>query len=371
MEYEPIFKFPEYNIFMTDLFLQNYWQFNPIITMKNGGWEMFLSEDMLKKVSERGYSYALQDGFFEQFEEESMKMVKLVLEIKDTKVEEMDNEQLTHFIDKLFGLAKKFLAKYNLTEFINFTKIEKEIQDYIEEKDISFEEVMSGCADLTTWPEDKRKLADYIINMQHLKFELRKVINKVFIGPTAVIPRLLQQLVIKTGREDALNMTLKEIKNCLNGKEVKEVTDRYVYSYIIWDKDNEQMIIISGGDAYRKIRELDKDIPQNEVIGVSACKGLVKGIVKIIPLSMTPEKYFGKMEKDDILVSDTTGPEMIPLMEKAAAIVTDEGGMMSHAAIVSREFNIPCVVGTKYATKTFKDGDLIEVNANNGVVRKI
>lgn len=59
-----------------------------------------------------------------------------------------------------------------------------------------------------------------------------------------------------------------------------------------------------------------------------------------------------------------------PLAE-AIAIVTDGGGMMSHAAVISREFNIPCVVGTKYATEVFKDGDLIEVNANNSVVRKI
>lgn len=62
---------------------------------------------------------------------------------------------------------------------------------------------------------------------------------------------------------------------------------------------------------------------------------------------------------------------MVVIMEKAAAIVTDEGGLMSHAAIVSREFGIPCVVGTKYATEVFKDGDLIEVNANNGIVRKV
>ena len=58
-------------------------------------------------------------------------------------------------------------------------------------------------------------------------------------------------------------------------------------------------------------------------------------------------------------------------MKKAAAIVTDEGGITSHAAIVSRELGIPCVIGTKFATKVFKDGDLIEVDADKGIVRKI
>lgn len=62
---------------------------------------------------------------------------------------------------------------------------------------------------------------------------------------------------------------------------------------------------------------------------------------------------------------------MVVIMKKAVAIVTDEEGLMSHAAIIAREFDIPCIVGTKYATDIFKDGDKIEVNANNGVVRKI
>jgi len=58
-------------------------------------------------------------------------------------------------------------------------------------------------------------------------------------------------------------------------------------------------------------------------------------------------------------------------MEKAIAIVTDEGGLLSHAAIVSREMGIPCVVGTKIATQVLKDGELVEVDAERGVVRKI
>ena len=66
-----------------------------------------------------------------------------------------------------------------------------------------------------------------------------------------------------------------------------------------------------------------------------------------------------------------TTPEYLPAMEKAAAFVTDEGGILCHAAIVARELKKPCIVGTQYATKIFKDGDLVEVDAEKGVVRKI
>jgi pyruvate,water dikinase len=69
--------------------------------------------------------------------------------------------------------------------------------------------------------------------------------------------------------------------------------------------------------------------------------------------------------------SPMTSPEFIDVIRKAGAIVTDVGGLTSHAAVVARELGIPCIVGTKHATKVLKDGDLVEIDATNGVVRKL
>lgn len=66
-----------------------------------------------------------------------------------------------------------------------------------------------------------------------------------------------------------------------------------------------------------------------------------------------------------------TSPEYVPAMKRSGAVITDEGGLLSHAAIVARELGKPCIVGTKIATKVLKDGDLVEVDANKGVVRKV
>jgi pyruvate,water dikinase len=66
-----------------------------------------------------------------------------------------------------------------------------------------------------------------------------------------------------------------------------------------------------------------------------------------------------------------TTPDYVPAMNKAAAFVTDEGGITCHAAIVAREMKKPCVIATRFGTKMFKDGDLIEVDADNGIIRKI
>lgn len=93
-------------------------------------------------------------------------------------------------------------------------------------------------------------------------------------------------------------------------------------------------------------------------------KGFAKGAVKLI----YTEKDLGKINEGDIIVAPMTMPDFLPGMKKAAAFVTDEGGITCHAAIVAREMQKPCVLATKIATKLLKDGDMVEVDADRGIV---
>jgi len=112
------------------------------------------------------------------------------------------------------------------------------------------------------------------------------------------------------------------------------------------------------------LRDLTKVVEFN---GIVASKGKVKGIVNVI---LNPEAT-KKFEKGEILVTTMTSPKFTVFYKKTSAIVTDSGGMLCHAAIVAREMNVPCIIGTKIATKVLKDGDYIEVDANSGIVKKI
>src|SRR3989344_9056294 len=103
----------------------------------------------------------------------------------------------------------------------------------------------------------------------------------------------------------------------------------------------------------------------HEISGVAVYPGIISGRVKIV---LSP-KGSANVERGDILVTTTSTPDFLPAMMRAAAFVTDIGGITSHAAIVAREMKKPCVIGTKVATKVFADGDLVEVDANKGVVR--
>jgi phosphoenolpyruvate synthase/pyruvate phosphate dikinase len=105
----------------------------------------------------------------------------------------------------------------------------------------------------------------------------------------------------------------------------------------------------------------------NELHGNVASPGHAKGPAKIV----RNESELQKVNKGDILVAYMTKPSYLPAMKKAAAFVTNEGGVTCHAAIVSREMKKPCLIGTKIATKVFKDNDVLEVDANKGIVKKI
>ena len=101
--------------------------------------------------------------------------------------------------------------------------------------------------------------------------------------------------------------------------------------------------------------------------GFTAYAGKVIGTVKLI----LSRSGYGKIKKDDILVAINTNPDYSLIVKKVKAIVTDEGGLTCHAAIIAREMKIPCIVGTKIATQVFKTGDLVEVDAGEGIVRII
>jgi len=98
---------------------------------------------------------------------------------------------------------------------------------------------------------------------------------------------------------------------------------------------------------------------------------VVSGLGEIIKgkVSRVMDVRRDKFTPGTILVTSMTRPEFMPLMRQAKAVVTDEGGLTCHAAIVSREMGIPCVIGTKIATKVLKDGDFVEVDATKGVVK--
>lgn len=141
-----------------------------------------------------------------------------------------------------------------------------------------------------------------------------------------------------------------------------------------WAKEKGKLYIVQTRPV-TTIDKTNKTLNQNQknsqeisttpiLKGIPASPGIGTGTVKVLK----SPKEIDKIEKGDILVAPMTSPDYVPAMKKASAIVTNEGGMTSHAAIVSREMGTPCVVGTKEATKVLKDNQIVTVNGKTGEV---
>jgi len=145
--------------------------------------------------------------------------------------------------------------------------------------------------------------------------------------------------------------------------------------YYVWEVREGVGKILTGKEAKAQGAEYavnEKNAGKGRIVGLAASPGKVRGIVRIIsPLSHRQSKDCENMKKGEILVTGQTRPHLMVAVRKALAIVTDEGGMSSHSALVSREYKIPCIVGTHNATKMLSNGDLIEVDAYSGTVNII
>ena len=137
----------------------------------------------------------------------------------------------------------------------------------------------------------------------------------------------------------------------------------------VWVKYKDEWNELAVGERAKQLKQIihiAKAEKTDRAKGNTAYPGKVTGRAKIL-LSLAD---MTKMERGDILVISMTDPNYLPAMEKAAAFVTDQGGILCHAAVVAREMKKPCVIGTKIATQIFSDNDIIEVNADEGIVRK-
>jgi len=168
------------------------------------------------------------------------------------------------------------------------------------------------------------------------------------------------------GYQDVISLTQDELKLLLEKNQIPSYLKARGKHFGMRFIDGSLSVLL--GQALKKElikheMRVSEDI--NEIAGTPACKGIVRGVAKIL----TEVEHADKIKNGDVLVAHETTPDYILAMRKAAAFVTDIGGLTCHAAITAREMNKPCIIGTKNATKILKDGDFVEVNADNGIIK--
>lgn len=170
--------------------------------------------------------------------------------------------------------------------------------------------------------------------------------------------------------------TFKDYENSLLKNKTltgEQVTDR-IRRVIIWKKYNVTRVVEDKptiARLFKLTKNADHSDDPKEIRGMVANKGTATGKVRIVQSIDIDQvmKDLKTFNKGDILVTWMTQPNMMPIAQKAGAIIADQGGITSHAAVIAREFGVPCIVGTKNATKLLKEGDIVEVDANLGFVK--
>ena len=218
------------------------------------------------------------------------------------------------------------------------------------------------------WKSDDPELSNLIEIMN--RFAIVRLLNNEVANRTMYALRIpLQKISQKASvtYEDLIKLPLSDLFEVMNNKEVSvgKTSDPLSVAMISADKN-----YFLSEDSFVAFKNEFFSLKQNqahEIRGMKTYKGVVRGRVKII----IDDSDFSKFQDNDVLVCSMTDPNLVPLMKKAVAFVTDMGGILCHAAILSRELKKPCIIGTKIATQVLKDGDLVEVDADNGVVRVI
>jgi len=213
----------------------------------------------------------------------------------------------------------------------------------------------------TGYTPDEKKISSKYLDFASQLLKLRTRKWEIMCYGTSLFRKfILMHFPDEIIYDNLLNLRISEVLDLVDGKysKIDKAKGREYFDLEITEND---VVLTIRNKKETKTEQLDI----KEIKGATAQPVKVIGIIKVV---MGHTQGY-KVEPGDILVTKMSTPDFLPAMKKAAAFVTDIGGITSHAAIVSREMGKPCIIGTKIATKVLRDGMLVEVDAEKGIVK--
>lgn len=277
-----------------------------------------------------------------------------------------DKDKFNEYYDNF----RKFLnkAKENSEELVKNNKLKELIELFLEFLQFyRYTEAFYTELSYKIYEKNSNEvLGANLKKLEIIKTDARKYLNSFFNGQESYLIR-----TIKQSNESQL-LHYSSVEEIRSGKKcsVEDIEKRKL-NHVLSKND---IIYLENSLEYQEFKKWKESLIENTNIlkGTAASKGIVKGKAFLLSSDFTNfdelENIIEKMPNDVILVSETTAPDIVKACFNAKAIVTNQGGMGSHAAIISRELKIPCVVGCKIATKVIKAGDIITVDGNKGEV---
>lgn len=404
-EYELIFQMPSEitQPFIIDMVINGgYDEFLYIFEKNNPNAEMYLSNDSHKILAETGLTLFSSEKNIQSLLQKEKKLSKIIDGFLQTipleKVKNNDSVWLKNNLINYYEYFSDYCKIYRFTEVIYSPLVDKTIKDFVT-KHIEDKNLINHALGVLLNPSEKEKivkergkilsqlkankniiyLCESVRTIGKEKLSMRNNINNYWGFFENFLDEIAKRLFLSPAQAKSLfcNELVEILEN--NGNVSDDILDKANRRNIFFvaKKENAKYYFYTDQNAQKITKTVRKEIKNNitEIRGDVASIGYAKGRVIILPIGIGKEgkeklkQKMTTMKKGDILVAATTGPEMIMACRKATAIVAEEGGINSHAAIISRELEIPGIVNTKIATKVLHDGDIIEVDANKGIVK--
>ena len=349
--YELTFEVAGLGFLFADMLTYSFDYMHPLFTISNGEFKQYFHNDKMDWAGKYGLKWLSKKNGFDEYE----------VEYKD-------------FYNKNFGrLAKIASGKLAKNDTKIFFEVANKFHWYYSKMNTQFSNHITD----TALKSKGSVIASNLEKLSKFKDVAREWINQILVYENCHLNILLQNLSKQFGIsvENLNNYKSAEIYDLFDGNKVdqKELDDRQ-FALVYFDSKKIEYI---SGETAKGFVDSAGQLPNTESelkgqVANNASQKQVEGIVRIINVdyanidAMNAE--IAKMEKGEILVAKFTAPELLAACAKAKAIITDLGGILSHAAIVARELNIPCIVGTRNATKLLKNGNTIKVNLVSGEI---
>ncbi|MBI5226257.1 hypothetical protein HY994_03385 [Candidatus Micrarchaeota archaeon] len=263
-------------------------------------------------------------------------------------------KSLKHQTDRILRLLEKI--KNQKPSAANLLRFENALRDYTAPH-IAVKKVVDYL-DAPTLKKHMAQLQDARLYSEPVYAETERYIKSVIQSIAKNTRRPERQIECLSGAELHAYLKNKKLPS------TKTLTERFKQTALVFH--NGHFEIRTGKEAEKVGKTLEQPQREDVIRGQCAHPGHASGRVHIV---WKPDEATA-FKNGDILVTGMTRPEYLHLFKKAAAVVTDAGGILSHAAIVARELKKPCIIGTQDATKRLKDGDWVEVDATQGIVQK-
>lgn len=364
--------------------------------------EMYLSQDSRTRLAKIGLDLFSSENKVEKLLQKERQVYRefdrFIKTIKLGKIKSSTNLWLKNKLIDYYNHFVRFSKIYRFTESFYSPQIEQTIRKFITSK-VRDKYIVNQVLSVILNPSvdekvtEKRRKILSSINTNKKFSSLCESVRKVGIAKLAMRTRLdgywsfLENFLEEIAKKILISpiqiksLFCQQLATILSSQ--KQTVDKDLLDkanrrseFFVARKVDSNYKYYTGQDAKRfaeSVRQVISD-KITEFKGDVVSTGNVIGKVIIIPYGVSKkgqEKLKHKMamvEMGDIIVTTNAGPEMLSACHKAGAIVADEGGILSHAAIISRELEIPGIINTKIATKVLQDGDVIEMDANKGII---